>query len=220
MTLLRIFTLVAAFAIAAIAIVPLRLAWAGASAPADLHVSAVRGTIWSGELSGVTWRGVALGNLAITSSALDPPGDLVLKAGSESGPLLSAAISLSSRGRAVEDIAASVDLATILPGAPAGARLTLEDGSIAFEGDQCVSAAGNITTDAAPAQGVPAFSGQLGCHDGELSATVSSADGLHRLTLQMGLGANARPVATEASAATQLWLAAIGIPMAVTEAGQ
>lgn len=218
MTLLRIFTLMAAFAITAVAFLPLRLAWAGA--PAAMHVDAVRGTIWSGELSGVTWRGVALGDLAITSSALDRPGDLLMKARSEAGPLTTATVSLSSRGSTVEDIAASVELATILPGAPAGARVRLDDGSIALEGDRCVSASGKVATDAAPAHGVPAFDGRLDCRDGQISVTVSSSDGVHQLTMRMAPGANTRPVVTEASAATQLWLAALGIPIAATEASR
>lgn len=217
MIVLRSCVLLAAFAVTAIAVLPLRLAWAGAGAPADLHVDAIRGTIWSGEFSGVTWRGVALGDLVITSSALDRPGDLVLKARSEAGPLKSATVPLSSRGQVVDDISASVDLSTIITGAPAGARLTLEQGSIALQGNRCIRASGSIATDAAPAHGLPAFAGQLGCRDGLLSTTLSSADGLHQLTMNMGPGAGARLVVTEASAATQLWLATAGIPVVAAE---
>ena len=108
MIILRSCALLAAFAVTAIAVLPLRLAWAGAGASADLHVDSISGSIWSGELSGVEWRGVALGDLVITSSALDRPGDLVLKAGSETGPLASASVPLSSRGQVVDDISASV----------------------------------------------------------------------------------------------------------------
>jgi Type II secretion system (T2SS), protein N len=217
--ILRSCALLAAFAVTAIAVLPLRLAWAGAGASADLHVDSIRGTIWSGELSGVEWRGVALGDLVITSSVLDRPGDLVLKAGSETGPLTSATVPLSSRGQVVDDISASVELATIMAGAPAGARLSLDEGSIALQGDRCISASGSIATDPAPAHGLPAFAGQLGCRDGLLSTTLSSADGLHQLTVSMGLGVEARLVVTEASAATQLWLATAGIPMMAPEGG-
>lgn len=215
MIILRVSLLLAAFAVSAVWLMPLRFAWAAAEPPVGLSIQGVRGTIWSGQLSGVTWRGFALGDLAITSSALARPGDLIMTARSETGPLESATISLSSRGSALEDVMAVVGLTSVLPGAPAGARLTLDNGAIALRGDQCVSASGRITTDAVASQSVPAFEGQLACKDGQVFATAASADGLHRLTIKMGLsGEAARPVVTEASAATQLWLAALGIPVA------
>lgn len=217
---LRLLALMAAFAVAAIAFMPLRLAWAAADTGADVQVDAIRGTIWSGELSGVTWRGVAFGDLAVTSSALDRPGDLVIRARSDAGPLSSAAILMSSRGSIVEEIAASVELAALLPGVPAGLRLRLEEGSITLAGDRCTSAAGRITTDASPTQAIPAFAGQLECREGKLSASVSSSDGVHQLTAQVGLGANASPTVTGASAATQLWLSAMGIPVSAAESDQ
>ncbi len=221
MIILRISLLLAAFAVTAICLMPLRFAWAAADAPAGLRVDGVRGTIWSGQLSGVTWRGVALGDLAITSSALTRPGDIVITAQSETGPLRSAAISLSSRGSTLEDISAVVGLSSVVPGAPTEARLTLEDGNITLQDDQCVSASGRIATDAVVAQGVPAFQGELTCFDGQFSATAASVDGLHRLTVRIGMSGEAtRPVVTEASAATQVWLAALGIPVASPGGGQ
>jgi hypothetical protein len=220
MIVLRLFVLVAAFAITAIVVLPLRLAWAGAGAPADLHVDAVRGTIWSGELLGVTWRGIGLGDLAVTSSAFDRPGDLVLNARSDTGPITSIAVPLSSHGSVAERITASMDLAAVLPGAPAGARLRLDHGSITLKGDRCVSASGTINVNAVPTQAMPAFNGGLDCSGGALTASVASADSLHKLTLQVALSANSRPVVTQASAASQLWLAAMGIPIAAPEGGQ
>ena len=78
---------------------------------------------------------------------------------------------------------------------------------------RCVTASGNIATDAIPAQGVPAFAGQVECRDGHIIATATSTDRLHRLTIRIALSAETRPVVIEASPTTQLWLAALGIPV-------
>ncbi|OYX49988.1 MAG: hypothetical protein B7Y90_05680 [Alphaproteobacteria bacterium 32-64-14] len=213
MTLLRASVLLIAFAVAALCMFPLRLAWAAAETPDELYVETVRGTIWSGELSGVTWRGVTLGDLAITSSILDRPGDLVMTARSDAGPLAAASIPLSARGSVVENVTASADLAALLPGALAGVHLDIREAGITLDGGWCVAAHGEVAIDAIPAQGVPAFDGRLACRNGLIESVLASPDGLHRLTISMTAGASdADPVVTEASPATQLWLAALGIP--------
>ena len=219
MTLLRASALVIAFVVAALCMFPLRLAWAAAETPDDLHVESVRGTIWSGELSGVTWRGAVLGDLAITSSILDRPGDLVLTARSDTGPLAAASIPLSSRGSVVDDVTATSDLAALLPGALAGVHLAIREAGITVDGGRCVEAHGAVAIDAIPAQGVPAFDGRLACRNGRIETALASADELHRLTISMAAGASdTDPVVTEASPATQLWLAALGIPFTPPEA--
>src|SRR3990167_3147738 len=111
MMLLRVSALLVAFALTAICVLPLRFAWAAADSPPGLRVGATHGTIWSGQLASVTWRGFDLGDLEITSSAFERPGDLIMTARSETGPLSSAALALSSRGRTIENIVGAVDLA-------------------------------------------------------------------------------------------------------------
>jgi len=167
----------------------------------------------------VTWRGIALGNLSITSSAFDRVGDLVLTVRSGDGPLTSAAIPLSSRGNVIDGIAASMDLAALFSGAPANKRLLLTDGSLTLKGERCISARGKIATDAIPAQGVPAFDGRLECRQGQVYATAVSADGLHSLTIRLEMTEHdGHPSVIQASAATQIWLASLGIPVGPPEA--
>lgn len=214
MMLLRISALIVAFAFTAICVLPLRFAWAAAGAQTGLHVTATHGTIWSGQLANVTWRGLELGNLEITSSVFERPGDLIVRARSETGPLSSAAFALSSRGRTIENIVGAVDLAAILPNAPPNARMKIDDGKITVDDHRCVTASGNVSTDAIPAQGLPAVVGQLECRDGHIIAMATSADRLHHLTIRISLSADTRPAVIEASPATQLWLAALGIPVA------
>lgn len=220
MILVRASVLLTAFAATALCLFPLRFAWAAANSPAALQAEDARGTVWSGELFGVTWRGMALGDLSIASNAFERPGDVMLTVRSETGPLKTAALPLSSRGNEIVGIAADMSLASIVPGAPANSRIHLSEGSIKLDGDRCVSANGKIATDAIPTQGVPPFDGRLKCQDGSLFVVAASGDGAHQVTIRMGLNQTANPTVTEASPATQLWLAALGIPVAAPGGGQ
>lgn len=220
MILVRASALLIAFALTALLFFPLRFAWAATDSAGALQAQDARGTVWSGELTSVTWRGIPLGDLNIASSVLERPGDIMVSVRSDTGPLKTATLPLSSRGSAIENATAEMALAAVLPGAPAGARVTLSDGSISLDGERCVSANGKIATDAIPAQGVPAFDGRLECRDGSLLVTAASIDGAHQITIRMSLNAEAQPAVTEASPATQLWLAALGVPVGAPEGGQ
>jgi hypothetical protein len=221
MTALRASFIFLAFVVTALAQLPLRIVWAASGAPADMRFEAIHGTLWTGKLSGVNWRGFNLGDLATTSSLIDRLGDVMLRVRSEAGPLRSAAMQLSSGGAKIEDIGLVVDLADVLPGAPAGARLRLSDGAAVLDGAACRSASGSVLTDAVPGQGIPAFAGALECLSGRFAARLSSADGVHRLAVALDRNGGAPGLKViEASAATTLWLSALGIGISAGEVVQ
>jgi general secretion pathway protein N len=221
MITLRIAVLVVMFAVTLLALLPLRFAWAAAQPARDLEVASVTGTVWSGELRDVRWRGVELGDLHVTSSLIDRPGDLTLHVKSREGLLKSASVATSSTGSAIENLTIAVELSRLFSGASPGATLRLTDGALALDGAACRTAKGRVTTDEIRTQGLPALEGTIACEKGQLVMSLASFNRAQRLAISIDLAlAEPKLVVEDADLVTATWLASMGIPLTTTERSQ
>ncbi len=207
MMLRAILVMAGAFVVAAIALAPMRTAWAVVGAPAGVSVERIGGTIWSGELIGVSWRGVGLGDFRSSLSLLTRPGNIVLHLVSGEGPVKAATLSTSGGG-ALENVFAAFNLADLVPSIAGEARTMLRDGYASFDGAACRNAGGRVTVAAIPQYGLPELNGDLSCARGDLVASLASADGVYSVSAVIG-PEGARILAASPTAA--LLLPALGV---------
>ena len=198
--------LVLAFLVAAVAMFPLRMAWDAAQGPAELPVGDANGTIWSGQLRNVEWRGVALGDFEASLSPLDLLPSPALRLTNGSGPLKSAMLRSDGDGFAISQAVIRLALADVVTGAPPNLSATITNGEVSLRSGRCTHAAGLI--ESPPALGRPAFAGALTCDRGALLARLKSDAGDVVLEISPALAYRT------ASPALQLVLAALGIPAA------
>ncbi|MDP3492655.1 MAG: type II secretion system protein N [Hyphomonadaceae bacterium] len=217
MIVIRIAAFTAAFAAIAIALLPMRAAWAAAGVPSDFTASAITGSVWSARLSDVSWRGAELGDFNAAASLIDRMGSLVVHLNSEDGPLRAASITTSSGKMIAEDIAITTTVSRFLPSLPAAA-LTLTGGRLELDGGACLSAGGQIATSPMDDQKLPAFDGRLECRNGQLHAIFASAGDAYSFSLAIDLAAKTSSIKViSANPAASLWLAAMGVPVAAPE---
>lgn len=169
--------LVLAFVIALAAMFPLRMAWDAADAPADLTVGDASGTIWSGQLRHVAWRGVALGDFQTSISPLDVLPSPALRLAGGSGPLKSAIMRGDGGGFTISEATVALALSDVVAGAPANLSASITNAAVSLQGGRCTRAAGQIVSPPAPALGLPAFGGVLACDRGAILARLSSEAG-------------------------------------------
>lgn len=200
------------FVIAAVAMFPLRVVWDAASAPADLSVSNATGTVWSGRLETVTWRGVALGDFDAALSPLDLLHGPAARLSNGSGPLKSARLHASGGSVSLSEAIISVRLADLVSNAPAELIARISDGAVDLREGVCISAAGRIEAPPAPSLGLPAFRGDLSCEGGAFLARMESETG--QAVLELGPALD-RIGYRSASPTLAIALAAIGIPAAM-----
>lgn len=199
------------FVVAAAVMFPLRLALDAATSPADLTVGEATGTIWSGRLRSVEFRGVALGDFETSLSPLDLLPSAALRIANGSGSLKSATVRSNGDGFEISGAAITLPLADIVSGAPPDIAAAISDGAVSLRGGRCTRAAGRIESPSAPALGLPAFRGALGCDRGALLARLESEAG--EVVLEVGPDLNSLGYRA-ASPALQIALAALGIPAA------
>lgn len=200
--------LVLAFLVAAVAMFPLRMGLDVAQAPADLTVGDANGTIWSGRLRDVEWRGVALGDFETSISPLDLLPSPALRLTNGSGSLQSALVRSDRDGLAISEAAIRLVLADVVDGAPPNLSATITNGEVSLHSGRCTHAAGLIESPPAPALGLPAFAGALACDRGALLARLTSKAGDVVLEISPTLAYRT------ASPALQPALAALGISAA------
>lgn len=157
-----------------------------------------RGSIWQGQVTGLSWRGEPIGAVNLESNPLrllsggashhvtwvspQGRGDADIKASRKSIVAGNANLSMPVTRRTGIDPAFS----------QLGASIRLSGGQLRFSGERCDSASGTVTSDiarlAAASMGRdwPILSGPLTCKDGELEALMSgaAADGT-RLELRL-----------------------------------
>jgi hypothetical protein len=168
---------IAAFAVAAIAMFPLRMAWAATSPPAGLSVAAVDGTVWSGSLTGVTWNGVSLGDFETSVSPLEIMPQPAVRLDRGTGPLKSAVLRAGGDTLQLSESHIRVDLHRLSPRLPRDLIATITDGAIVLRAGACASASGRIAIPAAPAAPLPALTGTLSCAHGAIVARLTSDAG-------------------------------------------
>lgn len=190
---------------------PLRIALDAAPPLADLTVGEASGTIWSGRLNGVEFRGVALGDFETSLSALDLLPSPALRIANGSGVLKSATVRSDGDAFEMSGAVITLPLADIVSGAPPDIAAAISEGAVSLRGGRCMRAAGRIESPSAPALGLPAFRGALACDRGALLARLESAAG--EVVLEISPDLN-RLAYRAASPALQIALAALGIPAA------
>ncbi len=205
--ILRIGAITLAFLIAAIAMLPLRMAWATGPQSSDLAIASIDGTVWSGRIAGVSWRGHALGAFDTSLSPADllPQPALHLTAGT--GPLKSALLRASGDALIITRADIRMDVASLAPALAANATVRISNGEITLQRGICTTASGRIDAPAIPEIGLPVFTGALSCDRGVLLARLASTAGDVVLELSGGSQVSWR----SASPALAIMLAAAGI---------
>ena len=158
---------VAIVVVAAIALLPLRLAVDRAGVP-GLAARSVEGTIWRGHLVGAEWQGIALGDLDTTARMWPPTIAFT-------GP----AISGVATATGVEALTGNIEQ----PGSLPFSKVRLDAVAIAFAGGGCTAASGRIAV-------VPSVMPMLG----SLAGPLSCDGGTLRAALVPGAGATASPI--------------------------
>jgi general secretion pathway protein N len=200
-----------AFLVAATVMFPLRLALDAAPPPAGLSVGEATGTIWSGRLRDVAWRGAALGDFEASLSPLDLLPSPALRLANGSGLLKSAIVRSDGDGFEISGAAITLPLADIVSDAPPDIAATIHEGAVSLRSGRCTRASGTIETPPAPTLGLPAFRGALTCDRGALLARLESQAGEVVLEVSPKLDSLAHRAA---SPALKVALLALGIPAA------
>lgn len=206
--------LAATFVIACIAAFPLRMAWDVAVAPAELTVGEASGTIWSGRLQDVRWRGAERGDFDASLSPIDLFPTPAVRLANGSGPVKSVVVRAGPDELVLSDATISVSLSEVIAGAPPDLSATIGGGRLTLRAGRCTHAAGTVASPAAPALGLPAFAGTLACDRGALLARVNSQAGDAVLEISPAFD---RVAYRSASPMLQAALAAVGIPASPPE---
>ena len=187
------------FAIALIALLPLRLAagWVGIG-DAGLSAREVRGSVWGGRLSEARIASVPLGDLR---AGLDP---LPLLAGrarvdlerpGDDGDVSRGAIGISRHETGIDDVTARLPLGSVFAPLPVAA-IDLNDVSVRFRDGLCVFAEGSAraTIEGEMAGSVPggALIGNARCDAGALLLPLVSPSGMARVAVRLSGGGRYR----------------------------
>jgi len=199
------------FAVAAAAMFPLRMAWA-AAAPSGLFVTTLEGSVWSGSLTGVSWRGLSLGDFETSVSPMDLLPQPAVRLSRGTGLLKSALLRADGDTLDLREADIRVELNRISPHLPREVIARITNGAIVMRAGACLSAAGGIATPAAPSVDLPAFTGVLSCERGALVAHLASNLGDVELVAS---GTNFATIGWRgASPALAIALIAAGLPAA------
>lgn len=208
---LRGLALVTTFTAAAAAMVPLRTAWATGNPHGDLAVADVSGTIWGGRLTGVAWRGIALGDFDASISPLELLPTPALRLTNGTGPLKAAVLRVAHNRLDVSGASIVFSFGEVVPGSSRDLAARIIAAEVGLHDGRCTSAAGRIETPAASSIGLPAFSGTLSCDQGVLLAHLSS--GAETMVLELATTLD-HVAYRSASPALDIALTAAGIPPA------
>ena len=144
-----------------------------------------RGTIWQGQITGLTWQGDGVGAVNISSNLLRIFSGKPSHEARWSGPAGQgvALVKVERNGGIAEDISLSIPLTERLGTDPQlaqfGGYLRLVNGQVRYRNGECVAASGTVSTDivrlaaASFDRDWPVLSGSLACSSGNLAATLS-----------------------------------------------
>ena len=188
----RLACFLAAFAVALLALLPLRLAlgWIGLDR-AGLSAREVRGSVWSGGLSEARFGDVPLGDLSAGFAPLPLAvgrARIDLRRTGDAGDRLDGALSVSPHSLGLDDLTAHLPVGERFAPAPMK-TLDLADLSVRFRNGRCVYAnglvraaiAGDIAGIALPG----GLSGNARCAAGALQLPLASQSGLETVTLSI-----------------------------------
>lgn len=206
-----------------ILLAPLRMAlgWADADA-AGLSAASVRGSLWSGELTGAAFRGLPLGEV---EAGLDPlallTGAARLKLQSAEGSAAPATGEGAVRlGDEVFDLVVeqgSVPSEYVARGLPLQGQLVLTGLSVRFEDGRCVRAAGRLALERLRLASGPdlpglVLAGAPQCRDGALYVPLAGAGEGVQVEAELTVGGDgAWRLETQARGANPAFEAAAGL---------
>jgi hypothetical protein len=131
MIALRILAPVAGLLVFAIALFPLRFALAQIRLETTgLVIGDARGAVWSGELAGLSWQGVQLGDVDVALQPVRLLTGQVAMGFKSGGPVSSGVLAQSGPGWALDDLNGRIALAEIVAGLPPEASAYLTRGSL------------------------------------------------------------------------------------------
>ena len=216
MMMFRILVPLTAFAVAAVAMLPLRVAWAVAPASSDLGVRALEGTVWSGQAIGVSWGGVEFGDFHASVNLFDIVPSPLVRLNEGTGPVKAVSVRAGGGGLSIAELEARIPLSMLDSRLPRTSELRILDGRTELSGGGCTHASGHINMDPAPQLALPAVSGQLSCNAGVVLASIATQEG-SRATIALAADLRAFPVVRDATPDLAQVLAALGF--ATAEAG-
>lgn len=180
------------FLVALMLLVPLRMVLSDAALDrAGLAARDVRGSIWSGRLSGVQFGGAMIGDLDTRLSPLGLfAGEMRLAFQAVGDPAIpfEGRIALSPRSTALAGARLTLPMAGLMDPIPVES-LRLDDVEGRFSGGKCVGAEGRIQANIAgslPGLSLPGnLSGNLRCEDDALVMPLQSQSGMEKMTLRL-----------------------------------
>lgn len=210
MKALRIILPLAVFAIATVAMLPLRVAWAMTPASSGLGARTIEGTVWNGRITGLVWSGIELGDFQTSASLLEILPSPAVRLDQGAGFLKRAALRPGSGTLSISDLELRIPLSMLDARLPPTSDLHITDGEANLTGSECTHAAGKIRADPAPQLGLTELAGALSCDAGELLATFATHTG-SRATVVIPLDGRTPPSVRDATPDLTLTLAAFGI---------
>lgn len=177
MTWLRIAVVALAFAIAAVAMVPLGsvLAIAPLRDP-RIDPGFSSGTVWSGRLEGVKWENTPLGDFKVATSPMALLTGMLRVRFSSSGPVRKGEWLAGPSGERFEKLTGLIELSQLSSGAPPGAFISFLDTSAEFTPSGCRKINGRVLVDGLADAGFQAMEGTLACEAGRVVIVLASAD--------------------------------------------
>ncbi len=215
MMALRLLAAVAGFVLCALALLPLRFAVAQVNpAGSGLDIADARGTIWRGGLSGLSWQGAGIGDVAVSLQPLRLISGQAALAFESGGPVSSGVLAPAGAGWAFDNLNGRIALANVAGGMPPEASVYLTRGAVMLDGGGCKSAAGVISIDGLPSPAPARLEGELGCDNGQLTARLASPEGGGAIDARITIGGAAGPAitATSGDATMQILLDMANIP--------
>ncbi len=210
MKLIRILLPVAVFMIAAVAMLPLRVAWAMTPASSGLGVRSVAGTVWDGRITGLVWAGIELGDFETSASLFDILPSPLVRLDQGAGLLKSASVRQGNGTLTIGELEVRIPLSMLDARLPATSELRITEGEADLAGGKCTRAAGRLRIDPAPQLGLPELTGGLVCDAGKILANVVTLAG-SRATIVVPLDRQTPPTFRDATPDLALALATFGV---------
>jgi hypothetical protein len=200
MIALRILAPVAGFLIFAIALFPLRFALAQARLETpEFVIGDARGAVWNGELAGLSWQGLQLGDVDVALQPVRLLTGQVAMAFKSGGPVSSGVLAQSGSAWALDDLNGRIALAGVVAGLPPEASAYLTRGSLGLGADGCLSASGVVSVDGLPSPAPARLEGDLACAGRALTAQLASPEGGGEINVRVAIDREAGPVITATS---------------------
>ena len=140
---------------------------------AGISASAVNGSVWNGELEGLTIRGAALGDVNVATDPISMITGAPKLSFRSSGPISQGAVTVRSNGPRFSNLRGQIALTQLDPQAPSGAVATFIDASLDLSANACTEASGQARIVGMAAAGMPDMSGPISCEEGRVRLSLT-----------------------------------------------